>query len=133
MERSDAVSFSSAHFKITPDEDKSTNPGIYGNALAHWIATQLKERGIVAHDVVPEDWGWCVIAYTKPVRVNIAVANIDGSATRWRLFVFAERGPLQLLKSSSELKKHAALLCEHLTPIVTSIPDVTDISWEGSI
>ena len=125
MEKSDAVSFTSSHFKVEPNEDEKTNPGIYGQALAHWIADQLR-----AKEVVPEDWGWCVIVKTKPVRLNVAISNVEGSSTRWRIFAFAERGLLQLLKDGSELKREVATLREQLAAIVETAPDVRDISWE---
>jgi hypothetical protein len=127
---SDAVSFTSSYFEIEPNEDEKTNPGIHGWALARWIKEQLREKGITPKEVIAEDWGWCVIAKTKPVRVNIAVANLDGSSTRWRVFVFAERGVLQLLKGANHLKREVAVLRDHLAAIVATIPDVRDISWE---
>ena len=67
MERSDAVSFTSSHFQIDAGEEQQTNPGVYGFALARWISDRLRDRGLDAKDVVPEDWGWCVAVKTKPV------------------------------------------------------------------
>jgi hypothetical protein len=112
------------------NEDEKTNPGIYGHALALWIAEQLRGRGVVSQEVVPEDWGWCVIIKTKPVRLNIAVSNVDGSSTRWRAFTFAERGLLRPFEAASELKREVSALREHLAAIVATAPGVNDISWE---
>ena len=132
MEKSDAVNFTSSCFQIEPDEDERTNPGIYGHALARWIGDRLRERGITPKEVIPEDWGWCVVVKTKPVGVNIAVANLDGSSTRWRVFVFAERGLLQLLKGANDLKREVALMQDHLAAIVSTVPDVREICWESA-
>lgn len=130
MEKSAAVTFVSSHFQVEPGEDTKTNPGIYGYALARWIAARLGERGITTKAVIPEDWGWCVVVKTDPVRLNLAVANVDGSTTQWRVFAFAERGPLQWLTKSGDPKKEVSDLREHLAAIVPGAPDVRDISWE---
>jgi hypothetical protein len=130
MEKSDAVSFTSSQFQVDAKEEKQTNPGVYGFALAHWLSDRLRERGVVPNDVVPEDWGWCVVVKTRPVRVNLAVSNVDGSSTRWRVFVFAERGFLQFTKGASDLRAEVAWLREHLTAIVSAVPNVQDVSWE---
>lgn len=130
MEKSSAVTFTSSHFQVEPDEDAKTNPGIYGRALARWIAGQLGERGINTKDVIPEDWGWCVVVKTEPVRLCLAVSNAEDGSTRWRVFVFAERGPLQWLSRSGDPKREVVDLREHLAAIVPRIPDVQDITWE---
>ena len=130
MERSAAVSFTSSQFPIEPNEDEDTNPGIYGRALARWLAGQLEQRAIATKEVVAEDWGLCVVTQTRPVRVNIAVANVEGSATRWQMFAFVERGLFQLAKSPDELQRELAAMREHLAAIVGSIPDVRDVFWE---
>lgn len=130
MEKSDAVTFTSSQFHVGANEEQHTNPGIYGFALAQWLSDRLRDRGVVAKEVVPEDWGWCVVVKTRPVRVNLAVSNVDGSSTRWRVFVFAERGFLQLTKGTSDLRQEVAWLRELLASIVSDVPDVHDVSWE---
>lgn len=131
MEKSPAVIFSSPHFQVEPDEEAKTNPGIYGRALARWIAAQLGARGIGTKAIVPEDWGWCVMVKTEPVRLCLAVANVEGSSERWRVFIFAERGPLQWLSRSGDPKQEVPALREHLAAVVSSVPDVQGISWEA--
>jgi hypothetical protein len=130
MEKSPAVSFTSSQFPVEPNEDEDTNPGIYGRALACWLAEQLAARGVATKEVVAEDWGLCVVTQTRPVRVNIAVANVEGSSTRWQMFAFVERGLFQLAKTPAELQQELATMREHLAAIVGSIPDVRDVAWE---
>lgn len=130
MEKSDAVNFTSSHFQIDAREEERTNPGVYGFALAHWLSDRFREKGLVAKEVVPEDWGWCVVLKTKPVRVNLAISNVDGSSTRWRVFVFAERGFLQFTRGANDLKQEVASVREHLAAIVSTVPDVRDVAWE---
>ncbi|WP_018693653.1 hypothetical protein [Algicola sagamiensis] len=52
--------FQSMMFDIKVGEDQETNPGCYGQVLAEWLCEKLKAYYPDA-DVVPEDWGWCVM------------------------------------------------------------------------
>jgi hypothetical protein len=130
MEKSPAVSFTSSQCPIEPHEDQETNPGIYGHALARWLAEQLEARGIAIKEVVAEDWGLCVVTQARPVRVNLAVANVEGSSTRWQVFAFTERGLFQLPASSPDAQRELEAMREHLAAIVAGIPDARDVSWE---
>jgi hypothetical protein len=102
----------------------------YGCVLARWLAEQLTARGVATKEVVAEDWGLCVVAQTRPVRVNIAVANVEGRSTRWQMFAFVERGPFQLANSPDESQRELAAMREHLAAIVASIADVREVAWE---
>jgi hypothetical protein len=130
MEKSDAVTFTSSHFQVSANEEQQTNPGVYGLALAQWLRDQLCERGLAVNAVVPEDWGWCIVVKTKPFRASFAVSNVAGSSTRWRVFAFAERGPLQFLRSAGDLKVEVESLREQLVAIVPAVPSLRDVSWE---
>jgi hypothetical protein len=57
----DGFWFKSDLFVIEAGEDLKTNPGCYGEALAHWLKAKLAERGYLAEEIIPEDWGWCVM------------------------------------------------------------------------
>ena len=131
VETSDLVTFSSAFFQVEPGEDAQTNPGIFGKALAHWLAEQLRRRGVPVLDVVAEDWGWCVTVKTQPLRLGVACASFDGSTTRWRAFVFAERGPLQWVRRSGDPRAEVAELRSHLAAVIAAVPDATDVEWEA--
>lgn len=132
MEKSAAVSFISSHFQVLQNEEEQTNPGVYGFDLARWLRDRLLEKGLVAKELIPKDWGWCVVVKTKPVKVNLAVSNVDGSTTRWRVFVFAERGFLQFATGANDLKLEVAALHQHLATIVPVVPNVREVSWEQS-
>lgn len=48
-------------FPILPGEaDELVNEGMYGKALALYLAERLQDRGYPAADVCCEDWGWWV-------------------------------------------------------------------------
>lgn len=52
--------FKSDIFTIEKGEDEETNPLCYGKSLAQWLSQKLSSFGYQT-EVIPEDWGWCVI------------------------------------------------------------------------
>jgi len=58
--------FRSELFKIDAAEDEETNPFCYGKELAHWIRQRFIELGYTVEEVIPEDWGWCVMLQRDP-------------------------------------------------------------------
>jgi hypothetical protein len=57
--------FTSDMFQVHADETDETNPGCYGRELGEWLCGQLKEAGYET-ELIPEDWGWCVMCISKP-------------------------------------------------------------------
>jgi len=57
MKQSPWLEFESSAFVVVAGEDEQTNPGIYGKALAQWLAQQLRARGFAPGWVIPEDFG----------------------------------------------------------------------------
>jgi len=97
MKQSPLLEFESSAFPIVPGEDEETNPGIYGKALAHWLAEQLRAAGVPAREVIPEDFGWCVRVESKPHALYVACASTGEQPDQWRVFAFAEGGVLARL------------------------------------
>lgn len=129
---SDIVTFTSKFFQIEPGEDEETNPGIYGRHLATWLLDQLRARKIAAQDVFAEDFGWCVTVKTQPLNLYLACSSFDGDSVRWRVFAFAERGPLQWLRRSGDPEMEVKQLQKHLEAMIQSVPDATDVEWEAN-
>jgi hypothetical protein len=97
MKQNPLLEFESITFAITPGEDENTNPGIYGKALARWLAEQLRSRGRSAGEVIAEDFGWCVPIESKPHRLYVACSSTEQRADQWRVFAFAEGGVMARL------------------------------------
>jgi len=57
--------FRSDLFHIQSGEDKETNPGCYGKELGNWLCTKFRELGYEVEDLRAEDWGWCVMCYSR--------------------------------------------------------------------
>ena len=77
-------------FVVQPGEDERTNPGRYGLAFSQWIADQFRAAGVVVQDVIPEDFGWCVLLGGHPFRLWVGCGNEDGSTKDWGAFAVAE-------------------------------------------
>lgn len=85
MATSDQIWIKSTRFEIEPGEDSLTNPGIYGKQLADWLADQLKDAGESIADVIPEDWGWCIVLRRSPLSF-VGCANRWGAVDEWGTF-----------------------------------------------
>lgn len=92
MKQSALLDFTSTAFPIEAGEDEETNPGIYGRALAHWLAERLRQCGIPAGEVFAEDFGWCLPVSSKSQRLYIACSSVEESPNSWRVFAFSEGG-----------------------------------------
>jgi hypothetical protein len=128
---SDHVVFSSRHFAVEPDEDAETNPGIYGRALAAWVAQSLQRRGIVVERIIAEDFGRCVMIKRKPFKLWIACASLDGSHTRWQMFIALEQNPLTTFFSKESPEPELERLREHYRAIVEAVPGITEVEWQA--
>ena len=69
--------FESSLFGIDPQEDDESNPRRYGRQLAHWLRSQLEQRGYTVADVFAEDWGWCVMCHFKPFSLWVGCGNME--------------------------------------------------------
>ena len=70
MKQSALLEFESTSFAIEPGEDELTNPGVFGKALATWLAEQLRTAGSLTGEVNAEDFGWCIPVGNVPFVVE---------------------------------------------------------------
>ena len=128
--RTPQVWFTSSAFAIEPSEDEETNPGIYGHALAEWMAGQLAARGIETGPVLAEDWGWIFDARVGEARLGVGCANESGSTTRWSCVLMSSELPfVGLFRRQRTQRGLAALRAE--VHAVLAASDVTDVEWES--
>jgi hypothetical protein len=101
--------FKSTLFEILPGEDENTNPGCYGRSLAIWLRGKLIDMGYDVEDVIPEDWGWCVLCKRRPYKLWIGcgtmvdhdqgppvASSTSGQSMTWTCFVEAEESFLRV-------------------------------------
>src|ERR1051325_1165005 len=95
--------FQSSQFDIEPGEDAQTNPRLYGGQLARWLKSKFESLGYSAEEVIPEDWGGCVMCQREPYWLWVgcgSVADYDRAKpedpppskeeVRWYCFAAAE-------------------------------------------
>ena len=115
--------FQSSRFEIVQDEDKLTNPGIYGRSLAEWMANELPTHGYRAlGEVIPEDFAWCVPVAADDCELYIACANADEG---WQAYVFADCGLMARLAGRDPRAEAVAGLYAAVRAILEDAPGIT--------
>jgi hypothetical protein len=69
--------FKSTLFEIEPGEDAEVNPRRYGRQLAKWLKSKLEGVGYSVEEIIPEDWGWCVMCQREPYWLWVGCGNMD--------------------------------------------------------
>jgi hypothetical protein len=121
------------HFRIEPGEDQETNPGRYGRAFASWLADRLRARGEPIQEILPEDWGWCVILARKPYPLWIGCGNRFDRTDEWGAFVTAEPNLIQRLLKRVDDRSTVDRLHRILSEIMQEVPGAIKISSEDSL
>ena len=79
---------------IESGEDQETNPGIYGRALAQWLAEKLPAFGWRVNGCIAEDFGRLVEVEDSKFRLFVACASGHDGVDSWQAFTFVEGGGL---------------------------------------
>jgi hypothetical protein len=130
MKQSPLLEFDSSAFAVIPGEDEETNPGIYGKALAQWLAEQLAAAGFSPQAVIAEDFGWCVPLESTPHSLNVACASTGEKPGEWRVFAFVEGGMMaRVLGKDTSAESLASLFaalkhCLESAPIIHGLREV---------
>jgi hypothetical protein len=99
--------FTSPLFQIEPGETDETNPDCYGKQLGQWLCAKAKALGYSEAELIPEDWGWCIVCEYKDFLLGIGCGSVfkegaeDVSPPRvedivWKVFPMAEVSPFAL-------------------------------------
>jgi hypothetical protein len=131
MTQTRLLEFESSAFAVAPGEDDETNPGIYGRALAHWLADQLRATGFSVGDVIAEDFGWCVPVASKPHSLYVACASTGERPDQWRVFAFAEGGVMARLLWRDTRAESLASLFAALRRCLESAPTILNLREEA--
>ncbi len=122
--------FESTAFPVEADEDRDTNPGIFGRALATWIGSELSERGIAAGEPIAEDWGWLVGASGLKCPAGVACRSEDDSRSHWVVHAFIEPGFLDSLLKRPGPAEELARLDDLVNEILRSNPWIRNLRRE---
>ena len=132
MKQSPLLEFESSAFAVIPGEDEETNPGIYGKALAQWLAEQLRAAGHPTGEIIAEDFGWCVPVESKPHSLYVACASTGEKPDQWRVFAFAESGVVARLFGKDKSEESLASLFDALRRCLESTPTVRALREEAA-
>ena len=132
MKQSPLLEFESSAFPVIPGEDEETNPGIYGKALAQWLAEHLRAAGFPAGNVIAEDFGWCVPVESQPHSLYVACASTGEKADQWRVFAFAEGGAMARLLGKDRSAESLASLFAAVRRCLESAPTVRGLREESA-
>jgi hypothetical protein len=129
--------FKSDLFAIEPGEDEETNPLCYGRQLANWLRTKLIEKGYTVEEVIPEDWGWCVMCARKPFMLWVGCVSVhdyektrpenpppSGKDVTWSCMVTAEPPFLAGLLKRIEVEPALSDLSKHVANILAAEPSI---------
>jgi hypothetical protein len=125
----------SSLFEIEPGEDERTNPGCYGKQLATWLRSKLIEKGYKVEEVIPEDWGWCVMCARAPFMLWVGCGSVldqepgaphpSGKDMTWSCFVTAEKPFLRGLFKRIDTTSAVAQLYREVEAILKAEPTIT--------
>ncbi len=107
-------------FEIDPKEDEETNPFVYGKQFSEWLRSKFIGLGYDVEEVIPEDWGWCVMCKREPFWLWVGCSSImenepeegylpNKDEITWHCFATAEvpffKRIFKKIDSSEELAK----------------------------
>jgi hypothetical protein len=128
MKQTVMLAFESSVFPHTPDEDGTMHPGIFGRALAYWLADRLRAAGVAARKVFAEDFGWCVQVTAASNRsLYVVCASSPEGPNQWKVFAYAEDSVISRMigrdKTSEPLKTlfQTVKECLEAEPVVENL------------
>jgi hypothetical protein len=141
----DHVTFISSAFNLTEVKENFINDCCFGEDLANWLITTLKEQqpdAEVEPEPLQEDWGWWVFVSFNGQHANIGLGpyTIDtvDACNGWMCFVEAKKPGFSLKhlfspKAKQEAQEKAAaaknLACLALHKALSTSDKFTEIRW----
>jgi hypothetical protein len=130
MSQSPTLRFASNAFLDLAEVDPETDPSIFGQTLATWLAQRLQTQGYLPGEAIAEDFGWCVPLAHKPQPLWLACSGGAGDPAQWRVFVFSEGGLLRRLFGADAAQSIAVAFAAVKRTLETST-DVADLREEA--
>lgn len=130
MKQTPPLEFESSAFAVIPGEDEATNPGIYGKALAQWLAEQLHAAGFSPGAIIAEDFGWCVPLKSERHTLYVACASTGEKSDQWRVFAFAEGKVMARVLGKDRSAESLAILFTALRRCLESAPIIHHLREE---
>jgi len=117
-------------FKAEPEEESEVNPGKCGKQLAHWILERLKQRGLNADNIYPEDWGYEISLSANKHDKYIGCQNDGDSTAQWACSIEVKQGLISRLTSKIDIEGECRQLQAVVDEILKAEPQISDIRWD---
>lgn len=136
--------FTSDLFTIHNGEDAETNPYCFGKELSEWLRAKLIEIGYEVEEVVPEDWGWCVMCKRDDFLLWVGCCSLCeekkdynpevpplGTDVTWHVFPVSEipffylKSLIRKLFGQLDTSKSLSKLDKEIEQILISEPRIT--------
>ena len=128
MKQTVMLKFESSVFPHTPDEDGTTHPGIFGRALAYWLADRLREVGVAAQKVFAEEFGWCVHVMAESHQsLYVVCASSPDGPNEWKVFAYAEEGVLSKMVGRDRTSEPLTTLFQTVKECLEAEPVVENL------
>ena len=125
----DRIFFKTDLFEVEEGEDAETNPEIYGKQFASWLKSRFSDLGYDVGEIIPEDWGWCVMCERNPDMLWVGCASfIDGDVEEgklpdkkdiiWHCFATSETPLLKRLFSKGSNQSKLEKLKQELEQVI---------------
>jgi hypothetical protein len=124
------VEFRSDKFPSYPDEEKDTNPDLWGKRLAEYLQQKLQEQGIDTERILAEDWGWTVTIRHEAFPLWVGCGRYQEYPDGYLVFIEPSRptvrkGLFGKIDTSADVGKVA----NAIDRILKSEPDIHDVRW----
>jgi len=123
------VEFRSSAFAAEPGEDEEVNPGLYGRALASWLAQALHAVGERPGEVFAEDWGWVVPLENDGFDLWIGAGHYQEYEDGFLCFIHPDTPTIRRWFKKIHVEDRVEALRKRIDQVLNDNPEVHDIKW----
>jgi len=125
------VEFRSDKFPPYEGEQQQINPGLWGKRLAEYLKEKLAAQGIQNHDLIPEDWGWCLPGKNNAFPMWIGCGHYQEYPNGYLCFVEPSKPTIRKWFKKIDTTHQVGRVTKALEKILTSDPDITNTRWSN--
>jgi hypothetical protein len=123
------VEFRSNKFPPYEGEEEQINPSLWGKRLAEYLVQKLAEKGIQAHGIIPEDWGWYIPIQNEGFKLALCCGHQNGDDDQFLCFTDPSTPIVKKLFKKIDATAQLSRLTEALQQILSSDPEIRDVVW----